>query len=394
MALTDEERRRVLEELTGKYRTASEDTSEVDSAKENGDRSNMIAGVGQGLATMLNANSAARGGAAVDNSIYDSIRSQARNRIKDAQEARQGKLSGMQTEIGMNRDSLKDSMDKSKFDADEVQRGITNTRNTTNDTIDDRVKEGQLAVSQRNAATNEAEAAAKAEEGRKPKPLTEGQAKSAANLSKMQAAATAMTESGDISQGSLEKLNSQNARNDLLDTKIFGIPVGAAVEATGLVRRPKIGDALTPDEQKSYQSQSQWMDANLRDASGATISPEEMKGERARYFPALGDSPEVIEQKRLMRSEAEKAMSLKLQDPSTFTPVDTSPKDRPAPPPPIDQESLNALPDEYKSILAKEGMTKGRNGMITMHNLLMRQDPKYKMLMTEKATKEEFVKGN
>jgi hypothetical protein len=68
---------------------------------------------------------------------------------------------------------------------------------------------------------------------------------------------------------------------------------------------PGVGNFLTSNEFQSYnQAAEDWVRAKLRKESGAVIGEEEMNREITTYFPVPGDSPQVIEQKRLARQTA------------------------------------------------------------------------------------------
>jgi hypothetical protein len=67
--------------------------------------------------------------------------------------------------------------------------------------------------------------------------------------------------------------------------------------------------ALTSAVREQYeQAQENWITANLRKESGAVISPEEMQKEIRKWFPVVGNSAKVIEQKRQARTVAEDSM--------------------------------------------------------------------------------------
>lgn len=66
---------------------------------------------------------------------------------------------------------------------------------------------------------------------------------------------------------------------------------------------------LTSAVREQYeQAQENWITANLRKESGAVIGPEEMQKEIRKWFPVVGNSPQVIEQKRKARIVAEDSM--------------------------------------------------------------------------------------
>lgn len=67
--------------------------------------------------------------------------------------------------------------------------------------------------------------------------------------------------------------------------------------------------SLLPNFAQSSQLQSQrqaednFLFAAMRKDSGANIPAKELEMERRRYFPAAGDSPEVVEQKKITRAQ-------------------------------------------------------------------------------------------
>jgi hypothetical protein len=66
---------------------------------------------------------------------------------------------------------------------------------------------------------------------------------------------------------------------------------------------------LTTAVREQYeQAQENWVTANLRKESGAVIGPEEMQKEIRKWFPVVGNSEKVIEQKRKSRIVAEDSM--------------------------------------------------------------------------------------
>lgn len=61
--------------------------------------------------------------------------------------------------------------------------------------------------------------------------------------------------------------------------------------------------------QRQVQAEDNWISANLRLESGAVIGKEEMELERRKYFPQIGDSPEVIAQKSEARRVAQQSVA-------------------------------------------------------------------------------------
>lgn len=79
---------------------------------------------------------------------------------------------------------------------------------------------------------------------------------------------------------------------------------------------PLIGGALgaganaasSPQQQQVEQAQRDFVNAVLRRESGAAISPTEFDSAKKQYFPAVGDSPEVIQQKAANRQLATRGL--------------------------------------------------------------------------------------
>jgi hypothetical protein len=64
----------------------------------------------------------------------------------------------------------------------------------------------------------------------------------------------------------------------------------------------------TPDRQMFMQAKRDFINAALRRESGAAISPSEFANAEQQYFPQPGDSPQVIQQKRMNRETAIKGI--------------------------------------------------------------------------------------
>jgi hypothetical protein len=86
------------------------------------------------------------------------------------------------------------------------------------------------------------------------------------------------------------------------------------------------------ERQQALQAQKDWVRAKLRKESGAAIGNQEMADEISTYFPQVGDSPDVIEQKRQARQTA--TQSLITSSGKAFDPYDSVnllPKNAPMP---------------------------------------------------------------
>jgi len=89
--------------------------------------------------------------------------------------------------------------------------------------------------------------------------------------------------------------------------------------------------ARSPDRQKALQAQRDWVRAKLRKESGAVIGIDEMENEIRTYFPQIGDSDEVIYQKKLARQQATQGM-IESSGAAYTPPVDPiMPKNEPMP---------------------------------------------------------------
>lgn len=117
------------------------------------------------------------------------------------------------------------------------------------------------------------------------KPLTEGQAKSAAYGSRMKSA--------DEVINSLEKSG-----------KVFSTP-GAR---TGFGIGAAVNVLNSAEGQQLDQAKRDFINATLRRESGAVISDSEFENAEKQYFPQIGDKPEVIKQKARNRQVAQRGV--------------------------------------------------------------------------------------
>lgn len=111
------------------------------------------------------------------------------------------------------------------------------------------------------------------------KPLTEAQAKAQTFFGQMTAAENFYREN-DIDTASL--------------------PSQVGVAAAG----GRFNIAVPAQAQKAKQAQDQWSEAYLRFKTGAAATKDEVELNNRTFFPKVGDSSEVIEQKRLARESA------------------------------------------------------------------------------------------
>ena len=125
-------------------------------------------------------------------------------------------------------------------------------------------------------------------ENRPEKPITEFQGKNA--LYGSRAAAS------DRTLNSLEEkisLVGLATKESMQSTPVIGGALGAAANV-----------ALSADQQKVEQAQRDFVNAVLRQESGAVISAQEFDNAKKQYFPQPGDKPDVIAQKKANRKLA------------------------------------------------------------------------------------------
>lgn len=89
-----------------------------------------------------------------------------------------------------------------------------------------------------------------------------------------------------------------NAKANVEDWPLIGGALGALTNKF----------ALSESDQKAEQAQRDWVNANLRQESGAAIGADEFSNARRQYFPQPGDSQAVIDQKARNRRLAEQGM--------------------------------------------------------------------------------------
>ena len=145
-------------------------------------------------------------------------------------------------------------------------------------------------------------------EGIVPKPLTEAQGKSTAYGMRMAEANKILTD--------LEK---KGVTNTGIVRSAIGGTVGLTPfigeklqDATNALINPLPGVLGGPsaEQQQVDQARRNFITAVLRQESGAAIAASEFANEEKKYFPQVGDTPEVIAQKQKARELAIKAMNI------------------------------------------------------------------------------------
>lgn len=99
------------------------------------------------------------------------------------------------------------------------------------------------------------------------------------------------------------------AANEIINKlEASGVDLGAPAQLLAGNRVSNI--FASPTAQQAQQAKLNFMSANLRKESGAAISPSEYDAEDRKYFPQVGDSAQVREQKRQMRALAIDALKV------------------------------------------------------------------------------------
>lgn len=151
----------------------------------------------------------------------------------------------------------------------------------SNTNADNEARQRALTIQENQFKLQQAESERKSTEVAKPKPLTDSQSKYAIFGDRA-------SKAHDI-LGNIKDNYSPVALNAA--TALEGVP-GAGWAANA---------ALGENEQLVGQAQRDFINAVLRNESGALISPAEFANAKKQYFPQPGDGPEVIEQKRINR---------------------------------------------------------------------------------------------
>ena len=134
--------------------------------------------------------------------------------------------------------------------------------------------------------------------------MTQGGATIAKPKTEGQANATGFWQRVQIANKNLEGLEGQGTKfgANILSSLPFGVG----------------NMAQTPEFQLYNQSQEDWINAVLRDESGAAIGPSEFASAKTQYFPQVGDGPEVIAQKRANRKTKELGLWTKSGQDTTY----------------------------------------------------------------------------
>ena len=134
--------------------------------------------------------------------------------------------------------------------------------------------------------------------------LTQGGATAGKPKTEGQANATGFWNRVEIANKNLEGLEDQGT--SFAGNVLASLPLGT-------------GNWLQTSEFQLYsQSQEDWINAVLRDESGAAIGPAEFESAKTQYFPQVGDKPAVIAQKRANRKTKELGLWTKSGQDTTF----------------------------------------------------------------------------
>ena len=115
----------------------------------------------------------------------------------------------------------------------------------------------------------------------------------------------------------------ENLQKEGFDPTSIGSQIQTSLAGTALT------GAASPSAQRANQSQQQWAEAFLRIKTGAAATKDEVTRNIRTFFPQIGDSPAVIEQKARARRQAEQDV-LKMTKPKSNVkePAQTAPAGR------------------------------------------------------------------
>ena len=115
------------------------------------------------------------------------------------------------------------------------------------------------------------------------------------------------------SQGKAAVFHSQmvGANNELNNVYANGFNPNSPVKQAQTSLAGGMLNFLTPaSSQQAKQAQNQWTEAYLRFKTGAGTNAHEIEANRKTYFPDVGDSPAVIQQKARMREQAQNDIAI------------------------------------------------------------------------------------
>lgn len=139
------------------------------------------------------------------------------------------------------------------------------------------------------------------------KPMTAEQAKAQGNLSVMNNAAEDLDRYANNPRVDLERVaqvaGTMNTLGAVSDVPLVGGLTKLITDPAASSFRNRLND----DEKSYLDAANNFIASKLRKESGATIGAAEFDREYNRYFPQVGDSPTIIERKRLLRNAEIKA---------------------------------------------------------------------------------------
>lgn len=132
--------------------------------------------------------------------------------------------------------------------------------------------------------------------------------------------------------------NTVITKNENINDGLLAKPLGIA-QAIPYVRDSALFNAVaSPERQQVVQAQRNFVNAILRVESGAAVSESEFNNAQKQYFPQVGDSKEVLEQKRQNRVTAMQGMARQAgpgyKPPAALTSQQPTAAQPPAAPPP------------------------------------------------------------
>jgi hypothetical protein len=115
------------------------------------------------------------------------------------------------------------------------------------------------------------------------------------------------------SQGKAAVFHSQmvGANNELNNVYSKGFnPNSPASQASTSMAGGMLNFVTPANAQQAKQAQNQWTEAYLRFKTGAGTNAHEIEANRKTYFPSIGDSAAVVDQKARMREQAQNDIAM------------------------------------------------------------------------------------
>ena len=296
-------------------------------AEDQNQRSNMISNVGQAIEGMFRARSQATGGQGTNAGYYDALRGQAGQRLGDKRSERRQALKKMMMARDMDRQGEQDQlkmedrgiaagererragidqerlgMDRERLELLKNRPQAPGAKNRYDVKIDPfgrayKIDKWGGGLETLDAGTLGGEQAAAGEDA----PMVPRKGESKAEFNKR----VSMKYQEDKPRTAAEQKSMTFAERMVESEKIFNDLEKSGYDrsdySSGVAATVVPEFAQSENLKKQEQAERNFVNALLREESGAAIAESEFESAAKQYFPRAGDSPDVIEQKRRNR---------------------------------------------------------------------------------------------